>query len=117
MKPTAIQIIGWYAYIDSLINTGNKAIIIGTHDRYAYDIKFVGWLSANFMHNFRDNGSKVFWIDTARKEPMTEKEQQYYILPLTALSESDLSILCKYAGITKVTLARYISKINMEVGV
>jgi len=109
----AVQIISLMSYINDLIRTGNKHIIIGSHDRYAYDCGLVGFLKACYHHNYRDNGQKVFWLDTARNEPMTEAEQREYILPLVSMSQDELNAILKYAGITEEEIAMMIDKINM----
>lgn len=114
MKTTTVQIIAWVAYISNLIKAGNKTITVGTHDRYINDSGFFDFLRACYFSNLWDGNRKTFWIDTCRKEPMTQAEMNEYILPLTEAKEEELIIICKFAGITQEDVIRHINKLNIE---
>ena len=114
MKQTAVTIMAMIAYVIDLQKTGNKTLILKMSDKWLHESGLFQFLTAIFDYNGREKDSVVVWLDNSNAAVMPEDLQRKYILPLTALPQAEMEILCKRAGITLEELYKFMSKINLR---
>ena len=112
MKQTAVTVMTWIAYVIEW-QRQSKAKIIQPRDMFAHDTQFVSFLRACFMYSDHTDNSTTYWLDTARREPMTREEQNKWILPLMKLTDVELLSLCKMAEVEEGKITKFIAKLNV----